>query len=508
MLFLFIFALLIKAFALDILTINQRYKESGTIIKLIESQYQVIQSIQNSTFYFQPYQIDQDKYITVQLIFEYPRDGDVNLEFSITKNKKNSTSSQNDVFYDINGQCLKKAYQMIQIDPFTFDSNDKYYIDIQIRDSLFTDYQYFIKITKTKNKLCPNDCGNQQSGQCHAETGVCACSSQFVDLDCSKQAQRLSLDQPLKNISIQKKEYFYFQKDELISNISLSLGLMNSQNHASGLEAFIMYETFQCGLANEAYFNYYISFHDQSTQSVQIDLSPLIYDQYIERFQRLLITVVTQTPILVFISVNTSSLDVNPEMDQSLVIVYVLVSIAILLLMAWIIIILIRYRRSSRVHEETNTISNSQINNNNYYKKRKSKSNLNLNLLDQYMPKLLYSQILEFPECQELEVQEACSVCLLEYQKNAICRLTPCHHIFHSDCLYQWVMKHENCPLCRTALDQKSLKELYNQNLNQTFNLCKQKDKQPNQNIVLQSQLFSNAQTELRMIAHNSIDNQ
>ncbi|CAD8170039.1 unnamed protein product [Paramecium pentaurelia] len=508
MLFLFIFTLLIKAQAIDNLTINQEYQETGTIFKLIDSQYQVIQSVQNTTFYFQPFQIDQDKYITVELIFGYPQDGDVNIEFSITKNKKDNTSSKNDVFYDINGQFLKKAYQMIQINPFTFNNNDKYYIDILIRDTHFTDYQYIIKITKTNNKKCPNDCGNQQSGLCYTENGICACSSQYVDLDCSRLATPLSLKQPLKNIAIQKKDYFYFERDSLIPNITLNLGLMNSQYHVSDVQAYIMYENFECGLANEGYFNYYISFHDQSSQSVQIDLSPLIYDQYIERYQRLLITVTTQTPALIYISLSLSSTDGNLEMDQSLVIVYVLVSIAIMLLVAWIIIILIRYRRSSRVQDETNTISNSQINNNNNINNRRNKSILNTNLLDQYMPKLQYSQILEIPEIQEQDVQEACSVCLIEYQKYCICRLTPCHHIFHPDCLQQWILKHENCPLCRTPLDQKSLKELIDKNANQTFKFYQTTNKQTNQNAILQSQLFSNAQTELRIIAHNSIDNQ
>lgn len=33
-----------------------------------------------------------------------------------------------------------KSYQMIQINPFTFDKNDKFYIDVNIRDTNFTDY--------------------------------------------------------------------------------------------------------------------------------------------------------------------------------------------------------------------------------------------------------------------------------------------------------------------------------------------------------------------------------
>ena len=35
--------------------------------------------------------------------------------------------------------------------------------------------------------------------------------------------------------------------------------------------------------------------------------------------------------------------------------------------------------------------------------------------------------------------------------------LTPCNHEFCRECIYQWVVKKHNCPLCRQYLNVKSL---------------------------------------------------
>ena len=79
------------------------------------------------------------------------------------------------------------------------------------------------------------------------------------------------------------------------------------------------------------------------------------------------------------------------------------------------------------------------------------------------MPKIFFKNIHKTPKFTEKGLTaaqiEACSVCLLEYEKESICRFTPCLHIFHSDCLQQWIMKHENCPLCRTELNEKALEK-------------------------------------------------
>ena len=42
-----------------------------------------------------------------------------------------------------------------------------------------------------------------------------------------------------------------------------------------------------------------------------------------------------------------------------------------------------------------------------------------------------------------------CTICLEKYEiGDTVCKL-PCNHIFHKDCLQDWLHKQMNCPLCR-----------------------------------------------------------
>ena len=45
------------------------------------------------------------------------------------------------------------------------------------------------------------------------------------------------------------------------------------------------------------------------------------------------------------------------------------------------------------------------------------------------------------------------SVCLEDYEENEFVEITPCNHIFHSDCLLSWLDDDNiTCPLCRANL--------------------------------------------------------
>ncbi|KAL4503350.1 hypothetical protein ABPG72_000956 [Tetrahymena utriculariae] len=57
--------------------------------------------------------------------------------------------------------------------------------------------------------------------------------------------------------------------------------------------------------------------------------------------------------------------------------------------------------------------------------------------------------------------EEQCSVCLIEFQEDDIIRITICDHIFHSECLLQWLKSQENCPNCRKDLQRRKLKYWY-----------------------------------------------
>lgn len=48
-----------------------------------------------------------------------------------------------------------------------------------------------------------------------------------------------------------------------------------------------------------------------------------------------------------------------------------------------------------------------------------------------------------------------CSICLCPYEDGeTVCwaKNDECDHIFHEDCIVQWLVDHDECPLCRTNL--------------------------------------------------------
>ena len=50
---------------------------------------------------------------------------------------------------------------------------------------------------------------------------------------------------------------------------------------------------------------------------------------------------------------------------------------------------------------------------------------------------------------------DICSVCLEPYQQGenvSMPRYQQCRHIFHSDCIISWLVKHNDCPCCRTTI--------------------------------------------------------
>ncbi len=45
-----------------------------------------------------------------------------------------------------------------------------------------------------------------------------------------------------------------------------------------------------------------------------------------------------------------------------------------------------------------------------------------------------------------------CSICLEEYRSDDRVAVLPCNHVFHLNCVRDWVGMHNNCPLCRREL--------------------------------------------------------
>lgn len=43
-----------------------------------------------------------------------------------------------------------------------------------------------------------------------------------------------------------------------------------------------------------------------------------------------------------------------------------------------------------------------------------------------------------------------CAVCIEEWKSGDTLRTLPCFHIFHMDCIDEWIRRQGSCPICRT----------------------------------------------------------
>lgn len=65
------------------------------------------------------------------------------------------------------------------------------------------------------------------------------------------------------------------------------------------------------------------------------------------------------------------------------------------------------------------------------------------------MPVGPYTKFSNFEDsCQREHNEEPCSVCLDDMQASFNCRMLPCGHIFHTECIDPWLLRHQTCPLC------------------------------------------------------------
>ena len=60
---------------------------------------------------------------------------------------------------------------------------------------------------------------------------------------------------------------------------------------------------------------------------------------------------------------------------------------------------------------------------------------------------LVYNEI-----CNE-EKEKECSICLSEFEKESKVLLINCSHFFHNECIKEWSMYKQNCPICRKKIE-------------------------------------------------------
>lgn len=49
---------------------------------------------------------------------------------------------------------------------------------------------------------------------------------------------------------------------------------------------------------------------------------------------------------------------------------------------------------------------------------------------------------------------EKCTICLSEFEDNEDVRRLPCMHLFHIECVDQWLTTNKRCPICRVDIEE------------------------------------------------------
>jgi hypothetical protein len=58
------------------------------------------------------------------------------------------------------------------------------------------------------------------------------------------------------------------------------------------------------------------------------------------------------------------------------------------------------------------------------------------------------------PANQAPGVTETCRVCIGDFENGESCRRLPCGHVFHAQCIDEWLRRCTDCPICRMNIDR------------------------------------------------------
>jgi len=86
---------------------------------------------------------------------------------------------------------------------------------------------------------------------------------------------------------------------------------------------------------------------------------------------------------------------------------------------------------------------------------QKQKDLLSQEEIQYFFPKRAFSQLkTPFPHA-------TCSICLEDFQADSECHQFYCYHIFHEECIGEWLAKHDSCPDCRKPITKEAIKNFF-----------------------------------------------
>lgn len=63
------------------------------------------------------------------------------------------------------------------------------------------------------------------------------------------------------------------------------------------------------------------------------------------------------------------------------------------------------------------------------------------------------------PPTEEDEEGDKCTICLSEFELEEDVRRLPCMHLFHVECVDQWLGQNKRCPICRVDIEAHLTKD-------------------------------------------------
>ncbi|CAD8060051.1 unnamed protein product [Paramecium sonneborni] len=151
---------------------------------------------------------------------------------------------------------------------------------------------------------------------------------------------------------------------------------------------------------------------------------------------------------------------IDEDKGSGLEIYYILAGAIGSLIFALLLILCVIYlqRKARKINIGTQNNQNLRLNS--------LKEIINRNLKQDQIPVELYEQIIqEYPGLIEIS---DCQICLVEFQKQDLVKLTYCLHLFHSICIDEWRKRNQTCPFCREDLTkQKCIQQRHEEQIYQ-----------------------------------------
>lgn len=71
-----------------------------------------------------------------------------------------------------------------------------------------------------------------------------------------------------------------------------------------------------------------------------------------------------------------------------------------------------------------------------------------------------YKRVRRQSELDDDDGGEKCTICLSLFEIENDVRRLPCMHLFHMDCVDQWLVTNKHCPICRVDIETRLNKDI------------------------------------------------